>query len=189
LREIFKMAVILAFISVVAASALSNVYLVTRDKIAAVEAGREAEARRAALPVAGWFEKDSSAALLYYRAYSDSISRQLIGYVVPAEGHGYSSNIRTMVGVDTLLQLTGIKIAAQQETPGLGTRVEEVKSGAKTPWFQDQFKGKTIEQLQVVRGKDPSRIEAITGATISSRAVTNSVRAAVEQLQSKIKQP
>ncbi len=189
MREIIKLAIILAFISLVAASALSNVYLATRDKIAAVEAGREAEARRAAFPGATYFEKDSSAALLFYRAFPDSLNRTLIGYVVPAAGQGYSSTIRTMVGVDTFMVIAGIKVSSQQETPGLGTRVEEIRSGAKTPWFQDQFKGKSIGQLQVVRGKDPNQIEAITGATISSKAVTVSVRDALDKLQSIVKQP
>ena len=90
-----------------------------------------------------------------------------------------------MVGVDNSMTLTGIKIAFQQETPGLGTRVEEVKSGSKSPWFQDQFKGKKLDQLQVVRGKTDDMIEAITGATISSRAVTKSVREAVQSLSEK----
>jgi electron transport complex protein RnfG len=104
-----------------------------------------------------------------------------------ALGQGYSSTIRTVVGVDREMSITGIKVAFQQETPGLGTRVEEVKRGQKTSWFQDQFKGKKIEQLEVVRAKDPARIEAITGATISSKAVTNSVREALTKLKTVVK--
>ena len=91
-----------------------------------------------------------------------------------------------MVGVDREMKITGIKIAFQQETPGLGTRIEEVRKGDSAPWFQEQFRGKTLESLEVVRAADPERIEAITGATISSQAVANSVREAVEKLQNVI---
>ena len=69
--------------------------------------------------------------------------------------------------------ITGIKVASQQETPGLGTRIEELRRGEKEPWFQSQFRGKGAEAaIKLVRGGGPDGIEAITGATISSRAVT-----------------
>lgn len=189
MREMLKMAAVLALITVCSASALSNVYLLTRDKIAFVEAAREAEARQVAMPTAGWFERDSSGTFVFYRAYDDSVSRNQVGFVVPAEGQGYSSVIRTMVGVDNSMTLTGIKVAFQQETPGLGTRVEEVRRGETFPWFQDQFKGKTPEQLLVVRVPDPNHIESITGATITSDAIASSVRAAIERLRQDVGKP
>ena len=81
------------------------------------------------------------------------------------------------------MAITGIKVAFQQETPGLGTKIEEIKGKDTEPWFQKQFRGKRGEQLVVVRSEDPDAIEAITGATISSTAVTKSVREAVEKLK------
>lgn len=189
MREILKLSGILTVITVCAAGALANVYLVTRDKIAAVEKMREESARRAVLTEAGFFKMDSTSdGFVYYFGYADSSAgAQPIGFVAMALGQGYSSTIRTVVGVDREMSITGIKVAFQQETPGLGTRVEEVKRGQKTSWFQDQFKGKKIEQLEVVRAKDPARIEAITGATISSKAVTNSVREALTKLKTVVK--
>jgi Na+-translocating ferredoxin:NAD+ oxidoreductase subunit G len=184
-REILKLGGILTLITVIAASALANVYLITKDRIDQVELAKEETARMAALPGASFFVKDSTAGgFIFYRGYADSLSLSgLLGYVLPVAGKGYSSTILAMAGVDTTLTLTGIKIASQSETPGLGTKVEEIKRGQSSPWFQDQFKGKKIEELEVVQGKNPQRIEAITGATISSRAVTNSVRQSLVELK------
>ncbi|MEA1996665.1 MAG: FMN-binding protein [Gemmatimonadota bacterium] len=185
MREIIKLGGVLTLITMCAAGALANVYLLTRDRIAYVEAAREEAARKAALPDAVLFKADSTKdGFRFFRAYNDSSANAGVsGFVAMALGKGYSSNIRTFVGVDLKMKITGIKVAFQQETPGLGTRIEEVKRGEESPWFQDQFKGKTVEYLEVVRGKDPERIEAITGATISSEAVAGSVREAVIKLQ------
>lgn len=185
MSEIFKLAGMLTLITGIAATALSNVYMLARDRIAQVESAREAAARRTALPQAAVFTADTTAdGFVYYSGWADSsASGEAVGYITLALGKGYSSRIRTMVGVDGEMKITGIKIAFQQETPGLGTRIEEVRKGDDSPWFQEQFRGKTLEYLEVVRRADPERIEAITGATISSEAVTNSVREAVEQLQ------
>ncbi len=175
-HEIAKMAGILTLITVIAGGALANVYLVTKDRIAAVQLEREQAARQAALPQAAGFEADSGGGLVYYRGLAGGAGGEAVGYVVMAEGKGYSSTLRTVVGVDRELKITGIEIASQQETPGLGTRVTE-------PWFQEQFKGRGPGQLEVGRNADQQRIEAITGATISSRAVATSVRDALQRLE------
>jgi electron transport complex protein RnfG len=184
LRDILQLAGVLTLITVVAAGALSQVHVLTRDRIAAVERQRELDAMKAALPGAGSFEADTTGdGFVFYRGYEgQTASGEPSGYVALALGKGYSSTIRTMVGVDASRKITGIKIASQQETPGLGTRVEELKRGEDEPWFQRQFRGKTEAACQLVRGGGPNGIEAITGATISSRAVTSSVRETVVRL-------
>ena len=186
MNEIFKLTGMLTLITGIAATALSNVYMLTRDRIAQVESAREAAARRTALPEAVVFKADTTDdGFVFYNGWADSsASGEPVGYIALALGKGYSSKIRTVVGVDSEMNITGIKIVFQLETPGLGTRIEEVRKGDDAPWFQEQFRGKTLEYLEVVvRTPDPERIEAITGATISSEAVTNSVREAVEKLQ------
>jgi H+/Na+-translocating ferredoxin:NAD+ oxidoreductase subunit G len=184
LRDILKLAGALTLITVLAAGALSRVYLMTRDKIAEVERQRELNAMKAALPAASAFEPDTTGdGFVYFRGFADSVKAgEPVGYVALALGKGYSSTIRTMVGVSPALEITGIKVASQQETPGLGTRIEEVRRGEDDPWFQSQFKGKTEAAVKLLRGGGPQGIEAITGATISSRAVTISVREAVQRL-------
>ncbi|MFH1071334.1 MAG: FMN-binding protein [Candidatus Glassbacteria bacterium] len=186
MKEIVKLSGILTIITLVAAGALARVFLMTRDLIAAVEAEREESARRAALPGAVAFKPDTTAdGFVYFRAYADQeASGNPVGYVGLALGKGYSSQIRTMVGVSPQLEIIGIKVAFQQETPGLGTRVEEVRKGDQDPWFQTQFKGRTSERLAVQRSADSNGIEAITGATISSRAVATSVRETIKKMGS-----
>jgi electron transport complex protein RnfG len=73
-----------------------------------------------------------------------------------------------------------MKVLSQVETPGLGTKVEEVKYGDEDPWFTQQFLQKSAATLAV--DKDGGEIQSITGATISSRALTKSVVAAYEKL-------
>jgi len=184
LRDFLHLAGVLTLISVLAAGALSRVHLMTRDRIAAVELQKELDAMKAALPGAGIFEADTTGdGFAYYLGYpGESASGEPLGFVALALGKGYSSTIRTMVGVDSSGIITGIKVASQQETPGLGTKVEERRRGEDEPWFQSQFRGKGESDLQLVRGGGAHRIEAITGATISSRAVASSVRETVIQL-------
>lgn len=190
MRELIKLSGLLMLITLTAATALSNVYLLTRDRIAAVELAREENARKKALPAAVYFEVDSLVeGFVFYRGYDNPEgSGSPVGFTVLGLGKGYSSTIKTVVGVDTGMTITGIKIAFQQETPGLGTKVEEIKGSESEPWFQKQFRGKREGQLKVVRTKDPEAIEAITGATTSSTAVTKSVREAVQKLRQILKE-
>lgn len=85
--------------------------------------------------------------------------------------------IRAAVGIDPGGRLTGLSVLEQTETPGLGARIAE-------PWFRLQFRGKRAPlelDPEGTRGGDPGRVDAVTGASISSRAVRDLVnRAAAE---------
>jgi electron transport complex protein RnfG len=107
---------------------------------------------------------------------------QVIGYVVQSFGKGYSSFINTFIAVDTNFTVQKIKVLSHGETPGLGDGIEE-------PWFQAQFKGKTLDHLKVIKGETTDDIQALSGATISSRAVTeDAVKHGVEFLTKAIKE-
>ena len=100
----------------------------------------------------------------------------VLGYVVQTETKGYGGTIIVMTAVDTKGEVISYNILSHNETPGLGDRI------AKSP-FKDQFKGKTVETLNAVTDKsDKKDIQAITGSTISSKAVTNGVKLAVEEV-------
>ncbi len=90
---------------------------------------------------------------------------ETIGYVIQSFGKGYSSYINTYVATDKDFVVQKINILGHAETPGLGDEIE-------TDWFKNQFKGKNIEHLKVIKGETKEDIQAISGATISSRAVT-----------------
>jgi RnfABCDGE-type electron transport complex G subunit len=89
---------------------------------------------------------------------------EVIGYIVRSFGKGYSGYIDTLVSVDTNFVVQKIEILHHTETPGLGDEIQK-------DYFKNRFKGKTVEQLKVVKEESDTYIEAITGATISSRAV------------------
>jgi len=88
-----------------------------------------------------------------------------IGYIIQSFGKGYSSYINTFVAVDRDFKVQKIDILGHGETPGLGDEIE-------TDWFKDQFKDKDFEHLKVLKTETKEYIQAISGATISSRAVT-----------------
>jgi electron transport complex protein RnfG len=96
---------------------------------------------------------------------------EAIGYAFVAQGSGYQGVIKIMAGIDVNLEkLTGIDILESVETPGLGAKITE--SG-----FRDQFKEVLVlPAITYVKGKAPesdNEIQAITGATVSSRSVVN----------------
>ncbi len=184
MKDILKLGGLLMFITVVAATALAGIYSVTKPRIERQKQLVIENALTVALPSApkqAIYPVEKGGEILYYEGYSDTGKTKLVGYAFIAKGPGYSSVIETMVGVDTTGRIIGMKVLNQQETPGLGSRVEEVKYGEKDPWFQRQFIGKAADDLAV--DKDGGEIQSITGATISSRALTKSVVAAFRQLK------
>lgn len=88
-----------------------------------------------------------------------------VGYVIQSFGKGYSSYINTFVAVDRDFKVMKISILSHGETPGLGDEIE-------LDYFKDRLKGKDLDHLKVLKIETTEYVEAISGATISSRAVT-----------------
>jgi len=96
-----------------------------------------------------------------------------IGYIVESYGKGYSSYINVLVAVDKDYVVRKVSILHHAETPGLGDEIEQ-------DYFLNRLKDKDVEHLKVVKQESERYVQAITGATISSRAVTeDAVRNAV----------
>ncbi len=188
----------LALIALVASFGLSAVYNATHEITEAYKKAEEAQARLDALacdPNAVFVKTVTDSIVdgepfVFYTAYKSQGSDEVVGYSFTAYGVGYSSTIVTIVGVDTTGMICGIKITQQKETPGLGSKVQEVVSQntlwavmtgkavdetGMEPWFQKQFERRTVDGLHVVKSTGQEGILAITGATISSKAVTGSV--------------
>jgi len=172
-RDILKLGSTLTVYSLLAGTALAFVNITSSPRIAQNRIMAEKAAREEVLPgMAGGFEERvADNGFRYWVGYRDALKSSPEGYLFISRAEGYSSRIAVMVGVDTAGVITGAKVVFQQETPGLGTRIEEVRHGESDPWFMRQFIGKTAADDFRVR-KDGGDIEAITGATISSRAVT-----------------
>jgi electron transport complex protein RnfG len=105
----------------------------------------------------------------------------LAGWVVKTTGQGYGDKIEILLGIDPSAgSITGIFVLDQKETPGLGSNII-------TPEWRKQFvKKDTSRPLVVVKGgaaKDSNEIDAITGATISSRSVCQIINTALSDLR------
>lgn len=98
------------------------------------------------------------------------------GYLVETYGKGYSSYPQILVAIDNNMVVQKINVLSHGETPGLGDEIE-------VPAFKDQYRGKDLDHLVVIKGDTEDKIQAITGATISTRAVTEGVRLAVEMIE------
>lgn len=107
--------------------------------------------------------------------YTATKGGQVIAYIIPAESKGYAGPVKLLVAVGPDNKVIRYTIIESKETPGLGDK-------AAKPEFADQFAGKTADELKV--NKDGGTIQAISGATITSRAVTRAVKNAVDEAAS-----
>ena len=118
-------------------------------------------------------EVKKNGTIKYYTVYDAWLPEgKMVGHVVKADGQGYADKIELLVGLDAQgKSITGLFILEQKETPGLGAKILE------DAW-RGQFKEKsTAKTLSVVKGggAKADEIDAISGATISSRSVTGIV--------------
>jgi H+/Na+-translocating ferredoxin:NAD+ oxidoreductase subunit G len=180
---ILRLALILMFIASIAAGGLSLLNNKTAPIIAEIKRVEQEKARQEVLSTLAdsiRFEEVANAdGFTYWKAFDENGS--ILGYAGLAFGKGYSSTIETVCGFDTNYDITGLKVTFQQETPGLGTKIQEIKSGEDDPWFLRAFKG--VSALTVAVVQDRGTIDSVTGATVSSRALANSVRTTASQIQ------
>lgn len=113
-----------------------------------------------------------------YEYYMATSQGKPVAYIASTAGKGYSSYVAMLVALDIDLKITDVKVLHHGETPGLGDQIEEEV-------FIGQFKGKSLSQLVLLKTETKENIQAISGATISSRAVTNGVKDAVQTLVDK----
>lgn len=190
-NKIIKDALALTLITLVAGVALGGVYEITKDPIAKQEAQAKAEAYEQVFTDAAAFEEVKMDDTLIqtirdqldqegYKAQSieevmraEDQSGETLGYaftVVTSEGYG--GDIRFSMGVQNDGTLNGISILSIGETAGLGMN-------ADTPAFKNQFVGKQVEKLQYTKNgaTQDDEINAISGATVTTNAMTNGVNA------------
>ena len=199
MKNILRFVLVLFLVNLVAAAILAGVYTVTRPKIEAQKKMAEAKALREVMPesVGNRLEKVEDGDAGYWKVFKDENYRPS-GYVFIAKKYGYSSVIETMVGIKRDGSITGVRILNQNETPGLGAKIVEIlsdktlKSALKglfsgkrepekniLPYFTEQFKGVNVKNIDI------SNIDAITGATISSKAVVESIKEKAQEILNK----
>lgn len=179
MNQLLKFGIILGTICLAATLVLAVTYEVTRPKIEEQMKIEEQEALKAILPEADNFAAKTANGIDYFEALKGS---DVTGYCVKVTGAGYAGYMRMIVGIDTNGIIKGIRILEHQETPGLGAKINETSPGEKEPYFLRQFKGKQARTIAVEKD-----IDAITGATISSRAVTDAINKTVGEFLAKVK--
>ena len=179
MNQLTRFGIVLGVICLAATLVLAVTYEATKPKIEKALKDEEQAALKSILPQADSFLAKKADEIEYFEALKD---KNLIGYCIKVTGSGYNGFIKMIAGIDTNGVIKGVRILENQETPGMGSRINEVKRGDKEPWFLKQFIGKQARSIEVKKN-----IDAVAGATISSMAVTNSIRKTVEEFLTKIK--
>lgn len=180
--KIVKLVVPLAAVCIIFAGLLALTYAVTEKQIAKQAIEEEMKSNKEALPAikkSSDFKARKDLAAKAHRKYKDVIKvykafkdDQRAGWVVQVAPRGYGGPLTFAVGINAEGKVVGISLIEIKETPGLGMNVEK-------PEFNEQFKGKDVyDPLEVGKG-----IDALTGATISSKAMTLGVKEALESLK------
>ncbi len=204
--EIFRMIIILVVIASVAGLGLSLVNDNTEEKIAQQKIQKQKRKLSAVVPASMKTVKEKGEAKLPDTYWVLKTGDMVTGFVFLDSAKGYSSWIKLLVAVDPEGSILGISVLSQQETPGLGTRIEERLSdktfwngfttifsqneSSVSPWFTNQFEELSVkDDIMIKKGSEwhalssekketfrkENAVSAITGATISTKAVTNAV--------------
>ncbi|MCK4957253.1 MAG: FMN-binding protein [Candidatus Cloacimonetes bacterium] len=170
MKYYLKLGFILLLITAIASGILAYMNSITAPIIAENQAKEQELARKEVLPLAKTF-KEISGDFSYFEGLDDSGNK--VGYTFVASLYGYSSDVKTMVGVSNEMVIEKIKIISQAETPGLGANCEKSE-------FQAQFSNKKVDVMAA--DKDGGAIKSITGATITTRTIANSIKIGLDKL-------
>ena len=168
-KYVARLALTLLLITSVVAIALAGVNQVTAPKIAAMNQQKTQQAIEAVLPGGG-----EEVAFTDETGLVKAVYHGEAGYAVQVAPGGFNGEVSMMVGIDNAGTVLGISIIKQTETAGLGAVCAAATSAGEQ--FRGQFAGTSGS---VAVSKDGGSIDAITGATITSRAVCTGVNAAL----------
>lgn len=196
MKEMMKNTGILLVITLVAGLVLGLVYQITKDPIARQEAQAKQEACQEvfqdaasfgmigveAVDAAGWNEAGYSQESIDEVMEAKDASGNLLGYVVTVTTReGYGGDIQFSVGIRMDGTVNGISILSISETAGLGMQAEDI--------LKPQFADKQVEKFEYTKNGAASenQIDAISGATITTNAVTNGVNAGLYYFQTELR--
>ena len=167
------LSLVLLIIAVIVAGLLSFTNSITKDKIAENVKLQQDQAKQEVCPSADEFRdlefNDGNVKAVFCAMKNE----ELQGWCVNVVPSGYGGAIDMMVGVDLDYQVTCVKVISNSETAGLGAKCTDDS-------FRGQFEGKT-DAVKVIKNGTPKddEIVAITGATITSKAITSGVKDAI----------
>ena len=193
MNKILKNTVILTIITLVSGVALGGVYQITKEPIAKAQEEAKQEAYQQVFEDADAFEvlkvdaqeaadAVASAGVDDCAVIDEAVEAiqggETIGYVITStDPNGYGGDIQVSVGIQSDGTVSGIAILSISETAGLGMKAAE-------PDFYEQYSGKQTDHFYVSKdGGEGEEIDAISGATITSRAVTGAVNSSLGYFQ------
>lgn len=172
--NIFVLGMVLLIITAIAGALLGGVYKLTEEPIKAQEIKANNEALKQVLSQGENFDKidfDKEAYESLMEVYQTSNN---VGYAIKVETKGYGGSIVLVVGINNEGQVSGVHMLKHAETPGLG-------ANANNSFFKERFVGRGPESLEVSKtSNDGNEVQAITGATITSKAIVNGVNDALD---------
>jgi len=178
-----NMVLTLFLVTLIASTTLGFIYELTKEPIAEAKLRKKNVAIQQVVPEFTNQPNDEAYdvavegdTLTVYPAKKDG---KLVGAAISTfTEKGYSGRIRMMVGFNANGTINNISVLEHQETPGLGDKIDK----AKSDWSR-QFNGKNPEDYQLQVRKDGGDVDAITAATISSRAYCDAVQRAYQAFQ------
>ena len=184
---IIKLTVTLLVTCVVVAAALGGVNSITKDKIAAINKEKTEIAMKAVVadPDNTTFSDKltltdemtaASGSVTLDSVYEAQVGGATAGYAIKVVASGSQGKIEMMVGVDGEGTVTGVSIVKNAETAGIGSKVMTNMPTASGVGVLSQFEGKSAADGLLAVG---TNVDAISGATVSTRGVTNGVNAAL----------
>ena len=166
-KEVAGGIIVLFLITGVSGYLLAQVYKVTKPKIEEQKRIEEEKINKEIFPEGVKFEEKRKDEISYVSVYNSD--GEEIGKIFKVKTLGYGGYILLKVGVNENFKIKGVKIIHHSETPGLGSKITSEK-------FLSQFEGKTIDEIYLKKDNPEGKIDGITGATISSRAVVDGIR-------------
>ncbi|MDR1979426.1 MAG: RnfABCDGE type electron transport complex subunit G [Synergistaceae bacterium] len=184
-KKIVQLGFILFMVTAITGVILGFVHEITLGPILQAQERLKNEALAGALPEAKSFslmEAALESEPLLKEVQKAEQDGTLVGYCITVTPQGYGGLLEVIVGVTAEGRLRAIRILSHSETPGLGAK-------APLPAFSGQFENKEVETLAVVKASpsSPEQVQAISGATITSNAVTSGVNAALRYWKNNLK--
>lgn len=180
---LFNMVLVLLTITLLASAGVGVVHMITQEPIAEAQANTTREALQQVLPA---FDRTTDEDLtidnLPVTIHTATQSERVVGYAVESmTKSGFSGVVRLMVGFAPDGEVVNIRVLEQAETPGLGTKMTEEGNP-----LQSSFLGKNPAQMKLSVKKDGGDVDALTAATISSRAYVDAVARAYKAYCEKV---
>ena len=172
-----NMVLVLFTITLLSSAAVGGVYMLTKEPIAQAKVAAVNSALKQVLPeYEATTSQDIEVNALPIKVHTATVADKAVGYAVESNSkNGFGGEVRLMVGFDSEGTILNINVLEQKETPGLGTKMADEGNVLLA-----SLKDKNAAQINLTVKKDGGDIDALTAATISSRAYAEAVAVAYE---------